>query len=88
MLTLEGEFVRTCTAPSSLGANPLVCLANADAIFTGDYQYGTTYGSFDLGVTWQQFTVWGARGSARPPLVPPNTPGLDQLATTLPLFPT
>lgn len=61
VLTGEGEFVRTCTMPTSIFSNPLVCLANNDAIFTGGYQYGATYGSFDLGVTWQQFTVWGAR---------------------------
>jgi len=88
VLTSEGEFVRTCTAQSSLGTYPLVSLANDDAIFTGGYQYTTTYGSFDLGVTWQQFTVWGARGSSRLPLVPPNSPGLEQLALTPPLFPT
>jgi hypothetical protein len=88
VLTGEGKFVRTCTVPTSIFSNLLVCLANNDAIFTGGYQYGATYGSFDLGVTWQQFTVWGARGSARPPLVPPNSPDLEQLALTPPLFPT
>ncbi|MEE8629676.1 MULTISPECIES: hypothetical protein [Methylobacterium] len=81
VLDLAGTFVRTGSFPPNYVQSgggysySVILLASADLLMSPILEYGTGWGSFDLGTTWVSLTGWGPRGSTKPTAPrPPDLP--------------